>query len=44
MLGESDSVITRMLRREKLTKLVLTVLAGIIVLSLIFILYVKLFG
>ncbi len=43
MLGESDSVISRMLRRERLSKLVLWGLAVIVVLALLFILYAKLF-
>eukprot|EP01022_Parablepharisma_sp_SALTPOND_P034800 TRINITY_DN9305_c0_g1_i1.p4 TRINITY_DN9305_c0_g1~~TRINITY_DN9305_c0_g1_i1.p4 ORF type:complete len:176 (+),score=28.42 TRINITY_DN9305_c0_g1_i1:2121-2648(+) len=43
MLGESDSIITRMLRREKLTKLALAGICAILVLALLIILYYKLF-
>ena len=43
MLTESDSVITRMMRREKLMRLVLSGICVIVVLALIIILYFKLF-
>ena len=43
MLGESDTIITRMLRREKLNKLILSGLCVLMILGVIIILYFKLF-
>ncbi len=43
-LGESNSVITRMLRREKLTKFALAGIMGIVVMALLFIVYKKILG
>ena len=44
MLGESDSIISRMLKREKLNKLILTGLCVLLILAVIVILYFKFFG
>ena len=41
LLGESDSIITRMLRREKCNKLILTGICVFLILGIIIILYVK---
>ena len=44
MLDESDSVIARMLRRERLNKLILALIVGALVIALIIILYYKFFN
>lgn len=43
LLGESDSIITRMTRRENILKLVLSGIGVLIVMAVLFILYSKLF-
>lgn len=43
LLGESDNVISRMLKREKLNKLILAAVFGLLALGIIMIIYFKFF-
>eukprot|EP00826_Nyctotherus_ovalis_P011108 TRINITY_DN128_c0_g1_i4.p1 TRINITY_DN128_c0_g1~~TRINITY_DN128_c0_g1_i4.p1 ORF type:complete len:165 (+),score=54.67 TRINITY_DN128_c0_g1_i4:308-802(+) len=43
LLGDSDSIISRMLRREKLNKLILTALCVLLLVAVLVILYFKVF-